>query len=114
MKPRCSADGVVVSAVRARTPAAAAGLAAGDRIVAINGHVVRDAIDFQFHAAEDRLALAVERDGATQALRLIAGGRALGVELEAPRPGDIATCANKCVFRSEERRVGKECRSGGS
>jgi putative radical SAM enzyme (TIGR03279 family) len=98
MKPRCSADGVVVAAVRARTPAAAAGLTAGDRIVAINGHAVRDAIDFQFHAADDRLALAVERDGATRTLRLVAGGRTLGVELEAPRPGEIATCANKCVF----------------
>ena len=98
MKPRCSADGVVVAAVRTRTPAAAAGLTAGDRIVAINGHAVRDAIDFQFHAADDRLALAVERDGATRTLRLVAGGRTLGVELEAPRPGEIATCANKCVF----------------
>ena len=98
MKPRCSADGVVIAAVRARTPAAVAGLAAGDRIVAINGHVVRDAIDFQFHAADGRLALTVEREGATRALRLAGGGRALGVELEAPRPGEIATCANKCVF----------------
>src|SRR5207247_4686746 len=25
-------------------------------------------------------------------------GAALGLELEAPRPGEIATCANKCVF----------------
>src|SRR5438876_229503 len=45
MKPRSSADGVVVAAVRPRTPAAAAGLRAGDRILAINGHALRHATD---------------------------------------------------------------------
>ncbi len=89
----------MVSAVRARTPAAAGGLAVGDRILAINGRPLRDAIDFQFYGAEDRLALSVERDGARRALSLTRRpGIELGVELEAPRPGDIATCANKCVF----------------
>jgi putative radical SAM enzyme (TIGR03279 family) len=90
---------VVVATVRPRTPAAAAGLAAGDRILTINGRPLRDAIDFQFYGAEDRLDLSVERDGARRAVRLTRrSGMELGVELEAPRPGDIATCANKCVF----------------
>jgi putative radical SAM enzyme (TIGR03279 family) len=98
MKPRCSAEGVVVAAVRARTPAAVAGLAPGDRVLAINGHALRDAIDFQFHGGDERLDLTVERDGARRAVRVAGGGRPLGLELEAPRPGEIATCANKCVF----------------
>ena len=37
MRLPSSAEGVVVAAVRPRTAAAAAGLAAGDRIMAING-----------------------------------------------------------------------------
>ncbi len=99
MKPRSSAEGVVVATVRPRTPAATAGLAAGDRILTINDRPLRDAIDFQFYGAEDRLDLSVERDGARRAVRLTRRpGVELGVELEAPRPGDIATCANKCVF----------------
>jgi putative radical SAM enzyme (TIGR03279 family) len=99
MRARSSADGVVVAAVRPRTAAAAAGLVAGDRILSINGRPLRDAIDFQFYGGGDRLALSVERDGARHALRLARRPDAeLGVELEAPRPGDIATCANKCVF----------------
>ena len=99
MKPRSSAEGVVVAAVRARTAAATAGLAAGDRILAINGRPLRDAIDFQFYGGEDRLALSVERDGARHALKVTRRpGAELGVELEPPRPGNIATCANKCVF----------------
>ncbi len=90
--------GVVVAAVRPRSPAAAAGLAAWDRIVAIDGHPLRDAIDFHFHAGEARLRLTVERAGARRLLALAREGRALGLELEPPRPRDIATCANKCVF----------------
>src|SRR4030095_11469424 len=99
MRPRSSAEGVVVATVRPRTPAGAAGLGAGDRILAINGRALRDAIDFQFYGAEDRLVLSVDRDGARRTLRLTRGAaRELGVELQPPRPGDIATCANKCVF----------------
>src|SRR2546428_11084138 len=99
MKPRSSAEGVVVAAVRARTAAATAGLRPGDRVLAINGHALRDAIDFRFHGGDERLALSVERDGARHALRLARRpGADLGVELEAPRAGEIATCANKCVF----------------
>jgi putative radical SAM enzyme (TIGR03279 family) len=99
MKNRSSAEGVVVAAVRPRTAAAAAGLRAGDRVLAINGHALRDAIDFQFHGGDERLALSVEREGSRHALRLVRrAGAELGVELEAPRAAEIATCANKCVF----------------
>jgi putative radical SAM enzyme (TIGR03279 family) len=89
---------VTVAAVAPRTPAAGAGLARGDRIVAVNGHALRDAIDFQFHAGEERLELTVERAGVTATKRLRRHGPGIGLELAPPRPGDIATCANKCVF----------------
>jgi putative radical SAM enzyme (TIGR03279 family) len=89
---------VTVDAVAPRTPAAAAGLTRGDRIVAVNGHPLRDAIDFQFHTGDERLELTVERDGVTTTKRLRRRGAGLGLELAPPRPGDIATCANKCVF----------------
>ena len=89
----------MVAAVRPRTAGAKAGLTAGDRILTINGRGVRDAIDFQFYGAEERLALTVERDGHTRAVAIARRpGADLGLELEAPRPGEIATCANKCVF----------------
>ena len=93
-----AAEGVIVAAVAPRTPADACGLRPGDRILAINGQALRDAIDFQFHAGDDVLDLAVERAGTLRALRLSRRGPILGVELAAPEPGDIATCANKCVF----------------
>ncbi|MGH7399193.1 MAG: DUF512 domain-containing protein [Candidatus Rokuibacteriota bacterium] len=98
-RPRpAEGDGVVVAAVAARTPASRAGLRPGDRIIAINGAPLRDVIDFHFHAGEERLRLSVERDGRSRTARLLRSGSGLGLQLEAPRPAEIATCANKCVF----------------
>lgn len=103
MRPRCIADtggvsGVVVASVRRRSDAAAAGLQPGDRILAINGHPLRDAIDFRFYGAEDELRLTVERADTTRPLTLLRRRGDVGVELVPPRPRDIATCANACVF----------------
>jgi putative radical SAM enzyme (TIGR03279 family) len=89
---------VVVAAVRRRTPAARAGLSVGDRIVAINGERLRDVIDFHFHGGVSELRLSVEREGRTRSSVLRRTGPDLGLELEAPRPGEIDTCSNKCVF----------------
>ena len=90
--------GVVVAAVRQRTPAARAGLSVGDRIVAINGERLRDVIDFHFHGGVTELKLSVEREGRTRSAVMRRNGPDLGLELEAPRPGEIDTCSNKCVF----------------
>jgi putative radical SAM enzyme (TIGR03279 family) len=91
-------DGVVVARVAARGAAERAGLRAGDRILAINGEPLRDVIDFHFHAGEERLRLGVEREGRAHTLHLVRRPAGLGLELEPPRPAEIATCANKCVF----------------
>src|SRR6266481_1513239 len=93
-----TAAGVVVAAVRERTPAARAGLRPGDRIVAINGEALRDVIDFHFHAGHEQLRFSLEREGKKRGAILRRGGPDLGLELEVPRPGEIDTCSNKCVF----------------
>jgi putative radical SAM enzyme (TIGR03279 family) len=96
--PDAAFPGVVVAAVRARTPAARGGLRPGDRLLAINGHGLRDAIDFHFHAGEERLQIRLEREGRRRTVVLWRRGPGVGLELEAPRPSDISTCTNKCVF----------------
>ena len=93
-----AAAGVVVAAVRERTPAARAGLRPGDRIVAITGDALRDIIDVHFHAGHEELRLSLERGGTKRRALLRRAGPDLGLELEAPRPGEIDTCRNKCVF----------------
>jgi putative radical SAM enzyme (TIGR03279 family) len=89
---------VTVAAVRTRTPAARGGLSPGDRILTVNGIALRDVIDFHFGAGEESLALEILRDGQRRTVHLRRRGPDLGLELEAPRPAEIATCANKCVF----------------
>ena len=76
-----------------------AGIQPGDLLTSINGHPVRDLVDYQFYAAEDELLLAVERNG--RALEVLVArqeqeemGILFGVE---PAPF-IRICANKCVF----------------
>jgi putative radical SAM enzyme (TIGR03279 family) len=88
----------VVATVRRASAAAAAGLGAGDRLLSINGQPLRDAIDFRFHAGDEVLDLEVERAAGRRRVTLVRGAGDLGLTLEAPRPGEIATCANKCVF----------------
>ncbi len=85
-------------AVAPRTAAARAGLRPGDRILAINGAPLRDVIDFHFHAGEETLDLSLDREGRERTVRMTRRGAALGLELAPPRPAEIATCANKCVF----------------
>src|SRR5207302_540355 len=91
--------GVVVSRVRQGSAAAAAGVCGGDRLLAVNGAPLRDVIDFHFNAGEEELRVELERAGVRTAARLVRRrGRALGLEFETPRPAEISTCANKCVF----------------
>ena len=99
MTRRPSADGVVVARVRPRSAASDAGLLRGDRLLAINGTPLRDLIDFRAEAGEETLHVDLERDGQRGSVTLQRRwGRDLGIELLPPRPGEISTCANKCVF----------------
>ena len=78
MKPRSSAEGVVVAAVRARTPAAEAGLHAGDRILTVNGHAVRIGVEGPQEDESIDIGSSLRREKREQALESVL---AAGVEL---------------------------------
>ncbi|HEX6122376.1 MAG TPA: PDZ domain-containing protein, partial [Ktedonobacterales bacterium] len=40
-----------------------AGIQPGDLLKTINGHAVRDLVDYEFYAAEEELLLGIERNG---------------------------------------------------
>lgn len=88
--------------VREVTPDGAADLAGvqpGDLLKTINGNPVRDLLDYQFYASEERLTLGIERNG-REIETLVAKdpGESLGILFgEEPAPF-IRICANKCVF----------------
>ncbi len=88
-----------ISAVRAGTVAARAGLRAGDELLAINEHPVRDLIDVRYYASEPSLCLHVRRGGVE---RLIEAVRRyddhLGLEFEEPVFDGLRRCNNRCEF----------------
>jgi putative radical SAM enzyme (TIGR03279 family) len=73
-----------------------AGLRAGDRLLAINGHEVADQIDVRFYSSALRLRLEWGREGQTYAKTVrLRPGESLGWELE---PFTPRRCANRCPF----------------
>jgi putative radical SAM enzyme (TIGR03279 family) len=76
-----------------------AGLQPGDFLKTINGHPVRDLVDYEFYAAEEELLLGVERNGrAVEVLVAKEPDQEMGIRFgEQPAPF-IRICANKCVF----------------
>jgi putative radical SAM enzyme (TIGR03279 family) len=93
-------SGGIIQSIEPGTLAESAGLQAGDKLLAINGHLLRDVIDVQFYAADETLDLLVERDGAQQRLRLErAYDQDLGLSFVNPTfDTDIRRCANNCGF----------------
>ncbi len=75
------------------------GLRPGDRLIAVDGHPLRDAIDFRFYAAEERFWLTLRRDGRERELAVERRqGEDLGVEFESAIFDRVRTCNNNCFF----------------
>lgn len=71
---------------------------AGDRLLAVNGHPLRDLIDYSYYtASEEELLLEVEKpDGELWELEVDRhAGEPLGLIFQVPAP---ARCANNCLF----------------
>jgi len=86
-----------ISAVRADSPAARAGLRPGDRITAVGPHPVRDLLDFHFHAGEEEVIdLELLRGTAKERRRIPReDGADLGLDFA---PLRTRLCGNDCVF----------------
>jgi putative radical SAM enzyme (TIGR03279 family) len=76
-----------------------AGLQPGDLLQTINGHLIRDLVDYRFYVADEELTLGFERQQETREVHITKSfDENLGVLFgEEPAPF-IRQCANKCVF----------------
>jgi putative radical SAM enzyme (TIGR03279 family) len=92
--------GGLIAAVEPGSLAERIRLAAGDRLISINGNRLRDVIDVQFYGAEETLALVVEQDGQRRSIEADREyGEELGIEFASPTfDVEIRRCANNCDF----------------
>lgn len=93
-------EGGLIDAVQPGSIAAEAGIEAGARVIAANGRVLRDVIDFQFYTAEPRVDLLVRQaDGAEQTYHLEKfPDDDLGLEFAEATWDGIKICTNTCFF----------------
>ena len=71
----------------------------GDLLLSINGHVIRDPIDYRFYGSDERLLLEIQRGEAVRALRARKEpDEDLGLVLPELTLEDIAECNNHCPF----------------
>jgi putative radical SAM enzyme (TIGR03279 family) len=76
-----------------------ASIAAGDVVLSINGHALRDPIDYRFYMAEDRVVLNLRRGEQDHSVRLRKHpDQDLGLVLPELTLEDISECDNHCPF----------------
>jgi putative radical SAM enzyme (TIGR03279 family) len=88
-----------IVAVAPGSPAAAAGLAVGDEVSAVDGEPARDLIRWRVLTDEPDLSLEVQRGGLELTVEVPkAAGEPLGVEVHSALFDALQTCDNHCAF----------------
>ena len=97
MKP---AAGGVVAAVAEGSLAAAAGIKAGDAILEIDGRALRDAVDYQFLAAEPEITARFRKANGAEDLVVFEKhpDEDLGLAFERATWDGVTVCDNQCFF----------------
>ena len=91
--------GTVITGVDKNSPAERRHIRPGALLVRINGHRIRDVLDYKFHAYDARLLLELRDGDKTRLVRVNkAAGEELGLTFETYLMDNPRACANKCVF----------------
>lgn len=89
----------VIVELDAGSPADGAGLAVGDAVMALNGQVPRDVIEWQRLVDEAELELEIERGGLQLTVDVAKrAGEPLGIQVDAALFDRVRTCDNHCDF----------------
>ncbi len=89
----------LIVSVAPDSPAARAGMRAGDFLVAVNGKFIRDVLDYKYYSSDSRLTVEYTRSGKIRFARIVKDeGLPLGLEFESYLMDKARSCSNKCVF----------------
>lgn len=90
---------VKIKSVVKASPACKCGVVAGDMLSEINGHPVRDVLDYMYYAADVNVRIDIERDG--KKMTFFAEKDEyddLGLEFDTFLMDSKQSCSNRCVF----------------
>ena len=91
--------GGLIAAVNPDSIAADLAWQPGDRLLALNGHPLRDVIDYRFYQADDQVVAEVDHDSHTRTYDIHKDpDEDLGVEFEDGLFDRLRTCRNNCPF----------------
>lgn len=90
---------VKISSVKPHSPASRHFIKAGSKLISVNGHEIRDVLDYQFYIDEDVLDLVIEKpNGKKRNVRLKHCYGETGLEFETYLMDKQRPCANNCIF----------------
>jgi putative radical SAM enzyme (TIGR03279 family) len=90
---------VEITGVLKGTPAARHGIRVGDKLIAINGNLIVDVLDYRYYLCEKKLVLSLCRDGEEFSVNIKKGEYDdIGLEFETFLMDKKHSCRNKCIF----------------
>ena len=90
---------VTITDVLPKSRAAKAGIQAGDILLSINGHEIRDVLDYRFYLTERDVTLSIHRGPELIEARIHKQEYDdIGLDFETPLMDKKHSCENKCVF----------------
>ena len=90
---------VKIYSVAAHSSAAKHFIKSGDRLISINGHEIRDVLDYRFYLDAEVLHLVIEKaNGRQRKVKIKSGGEDIGLEFETYLMDKQRSCANNCIF----------------
>lgn len=79
--------------------ARAEGIRGGDLLISVNGHEIRDVLDYRFYLTESNVTLTLSRDSIPYSLSFKKGEYDdIGLTFETPLMDKKHSCANACIF----------------
>ena len=90
---------VRIHSVAARSAAAKHFIKPGDKLVSVNGHEIRDVLDYRFYIDADTLNLVIEKEGGRRrSIKIKNRGDDIGLGFETYLMDKQRSCANNCIF----------------